>query len=476
MTTTSAVQAGAEAPSRFTPRLTLILMALIWPTQVITVISVLGANATTGIAQHFHTTQIVWFTLIVRLLAAMITPFVIRLAARYGTKRVMLIMTGLGVIGDVLAAVAVNYPMLLVGRAIGAAYTPLAALTYPVVRDIFPKGLVKSATAILASTLALVSLFVPFLAAGVVDSWGFRGALWGMAIGTGAAFVLIATLVPETTRRPDDRGIGWLSGILLGLALVAILYPLGYGQKWGWTSGSILGLFALGAVLFVAFFVVERRSRNPIFDLAVLRRRPVISVLLSGAIAQSVAYTIPTAMILLALFPHIPGVSAGLGWSNMHNAWIGVPAAAVMFATGMGLSRIVDKVPNRLLFRVGLVFTMAGYALMAFHHHSATDLIWTGCVAQFGGGIMIATVPTLVVQVVAPEEQGLGSGMLNLLTLTLSSVYSAVMFATLAGHSRVLNGSVFYLDGGYKIAFLTAVVGAALALVVSLAIPKTQDV
>ena len=158
MTPTSASLSPSAVPSSsaggYSPRLIAILIALIWPTQLLVAVGILGANATASVAEHFHTTQVVWFTLIITLGTTMLAPFVIKLGDMHGKKRVMLAMIGLGVIGEVIATTVTSFPMLLVGRGIASFYGPLAALGFPAARDIFPRHLVKSASAILDAASA----------------------------------------------------------------------------------------------------------------------------------------------------------------------------------------------------------------------------------------------------------------------------------------------------------------------------------
>ncbi|MFI7644067.1 hypothetical protein [Nonomuraea sp. NPDC049400] len=49
---------------------------------------------------------------------------------------------------------------------------------------------------------------------------------------------------------------------LLALGLVSVLLALTQGPSWGWTSAWVLGLFALGLLLFAALAAVERRRES----------------------------------------------------------------------------------------------------------------------------------------------------------------------------------------------------------------------
>ncbi|MGW1783656.1 MFS transporter [Streptomyces sp. NPDC002143] len=479
MTPTSASPSLTAAPSketgRWNARLVAILVALIWPTQMLAAVGIIGANAIPGVAQSFHTTQVAWFGLIGNLVTLSLTPFVIALGDRYGKRRLMLTLIGLGVIGDVIAALASSFPLLLLGRGIAACYGPFAVLSFPAVRDLFPARLVKSATAFLGSSVGLVALAAPFLAGWLVDTWGYKGALWFIAASTAVAFVLVAFLVPETPRHDFRSGVDWLGGLLLGAGLTSVVYSVGQGQSWGWTSGATMGWLAAGVVALAAFVLVERSSAHPILDLKVVSRRPVALAVTAGALAQSTAFTLPAMGILLATYPAIPGVSDGLGWSAWHNAEVGVSWNLVMLATGFAAGRALRRVDALLIWKTGLALAAAGYGLMGFFHADATELVLTACLANLGTGLVVATAPVLVLGVVSADEQGQGSGMFQLLAGVFGTVFTAVCFAALAAHDTVVHGTAFYLDAGFSLVFWTGTAVLLLALVISLFVPVLRD-
>ncbi|MFJ2263752.1 MFS transporter [Streptomyces sp. NPDC087844] len=465
----------AAADGRWSPRLVLLLIALAWPTQLLAAGGILGANATASVAQTFHTTQVVWFGLTLTLVTTLLTPFVIKLGDQYGKKRVMLAMMALGTLGEALAAVAGSFWLVLAGRAIAGFYGPFGALSFAAIRDLFPPRLVKQASGITGSSVGLVAIGSPFLAGWLVDNWGYRGTLWFLAAATAVAFVLVALLVPETPRYVFGSGFDWLGGLVLGGGLTSVVYAVGQGQSWGWSDSRTLGWLTAGAVALTAFFFVERSSDHPILDLGVLSRRPVALALTAGGLAQTVAFTMPGLAILLALYPHIPGVSAGLGWTAHHNAVVSVSWNVVMFGTGLLISRCLRTFDARRVWWVGLLVMAAGYTLVGFYHGGELELILTSCVANVGAGVVVATAPTLVVGVVSRDEQGLGSGMLNMLISLFGAIFTAVAYAILTSDSTVVEGTAFYQDTGYSWIFWFGAVVTLVALLLSLFIPTLRD-
>ncbi|MEU0344975.1 MFS transporter [Streptomyces bobili] len=183
----------------------------------------------------------------------------------------------------------------------------------------------------------------------------------------------------------------------------------------------------------------------------------------------------PGLAILLALFPHIPGVSAGLGWTAQHNAVVSVSWNLVMFGTGLFVSRFLRLLHPRKVWIAGLVVMTVGYTLVGFFHADEVELMLTSCVADIGSGIVVATAPVHVVGVVSRDEQGLGSGMLNMLISLFGAIVTAGAYALLTAHSTVVDGTAFYQDAGYAWVFWLGALVTLLALALSLFIPRLRD-
>ncbi|MEW2079907.1 MFS transporter [Streptomyces sp. NPDC013433] len=180
----------------------------------------------------------------------------------------------------------------------------------------------------------------------------------------------------------------------------------------------------------------------------------------------------PGLAILLALYPAIPGVSDGLGWTAHHNAVVSVSWNLVMFGTGMLDSRHLRRFDARRVWCAGLAVMVVGYTLVGFFHGDELQLIVTSCVADLGSGVVVAVAPVLVIGVVSPDEQGLGGGMLISL---FGAVVTAGAYAVLGAHSTTVEGTAFYLDAGYSGIFWLGAAVTVVALVLSVFIPRLRD-
>ena len=474
MTETRTVPAQAAARRGFDLRHSLILLALFWTVQLLAIVAVLAGNSQSQIAIHFHTTQIAWFTLASTLTGTFCMPFAAKIASIRGKKRTIVVLTAIGLIGDVVAALAPNYAVLLVGRGIAGVYIAAAPIAYALTRDVFPRRLVGLASALLGGGVGVVALVGPFLSGWIIDSHGFRGALWFMAASTLISVLLVLAFVPESQVRQPDGRMDWAGGLLLGGGVTLLVYNIGEGSAWGWSSGRFLGLTALGVVLLGLFGWVETRAAEPIFPPSMLARRPVWTVLLATSVAAGAANSVGVIMQLLALMPRIPGVSAGLGWSATHNAIYTSPISILMVMLGLVVGLLARRVDSRYILGTGVFMVALGYGMATALHHDAAQILIMGVIAGPGMGLVVATVPIMIIEAVRPEEQALANGAQSLAQGVAQVIVTQLVFTVMARRGTVLQGTQFYHDAGFTDGFWLIVAFSVVGAVLIPLIPRTK--
>lgn len=452
----------------------ILIVALAWPTVVLSMSGLLLGNAQVLIAQHFHTTQIAWFTLITTLVATMSVPFLIKAADMFGKKRVMVVASVIGVIGETLCALAPTWGLMLSARFLVGIYAVVTALTYSIIRDVFPAKWVGTASGIVATSTGLTALAGPWLSGWLQDNHGFRGVLWFLAVNSVFALILLVLFVPESPLRAPRTSFDWLGGLLLGGSATALVYGIGEGSKWGWTDGKTLFYLIGGVAAFLAFVVVEHRVAHPLLDVRLLRERRLLLILLSSGMAAGVLFSTGTINQLLALYPKIPGISEGLGYSATENAALGVHSSILLLLCGAAVGLIANRYSAKLTLVAGLVMSIVGVLLMHSNHYEKWQFIAFGPFFSVGMGLVLASGPILIIGAVEPGDQATANGVGSLLTGVLGAISTQVIFTILNDSGNVLQGTQFYTDDGYRTAFLAGAGMLAVALVLALLIPKVR--
>ena len=73
-------------------------------------------------------------------------------------------------------------------------------------------------------------------------------------------------------------------------AAACATYALIRANEDGWSDAAVWGLLGLAVVLLAVFVTFESRSRHPMFELALLRNRSFVVVLLAGLLLTFAAF------------------------------------------------------------------------------------------------------------------------------------------------------------------------------------------
>lgn len=474
MTSTASAPSPEADRAGFGARTALVLVSLVWPAQLLSAIGLLAGNAQAQIAIHFHTTQIAWFTLLSSLVGTFITPFVMKAADLYGKKRVMVALTVLGLVGDLIAALAPSFAVLLLGRGIAGFYAPMAMLVYAMARDVFPPRLVGPASGLIGGGIGIVALGGPFLSGWLLDGAGWRGVMWFLAAASAVSLVLLLAFVPESPVRGERTPVDWIGGLLLGGGVTAAVYGVGRGTQWGWTDAKTLAFIVGGILAVVLFVVVESRIAHPQYEISMLARRPVWSVFLATSLLAGTVYSAGTINQLLGLMPKIPTISDGLGYTATKLAWIGAPASVLIVLASVVTGALARRFESRVLLAAGALLATVGYALSAQFHHTVPQLMGVGIVVALGVGMIVALVPVMIIEVVSPTEQARANGLQGMVQGTLVTVVTQMIFVVLAQDGTVLKGTQFYRDAAYTNAFWLAAGFAAAGMLSVALIPRLK--
>ncbi|MFJ2786918.1 MULTISPECIES: MFS transporter [unclassified Streptomyces] len=246
--------------------------------------------------------------------------------------------------------------------------------------------------------------------------------------------------------RPDLAGAA-----AFGLALAALLTGLTLGRD-GWLRPQVGLLLLASAALTALFVAVERRSRAPMVDLALLRRPAFLASTL-GALF--------TGLAVIGLFSVVPALlQSGAGVSPLGAAWLFVLWSGTAFVVALQARRLAGRLSAPYQLALGFVLSAAGVlALLGTLDGAAGSwprLLPGLLVAGAGSGLLNAALPRLAVDSVPPERAAMGSGANNTaryvgssagvaLTLALATTGTGPDTAVLVAAALALTGAAVTL-------------------------------
>ncbi len=249
---------------------------------------------------HTSTQWITWTVTIYLLTGSVATPIIGRMGDQYGKVKMMLVALISFCVGSIGCLVSWNVGSLIVFRGIqgvGAAVFPLA---YAIIRDEFPEDKWSVTMGTVSSTLGVGGGLGIVTAGLVIDNLNWRWLFVVSAVIGLVALILVWRFIPESPvrapARPDIVGAVLLSG-----GLIALLVALTEGGPEGWTSPFVVGLFLAAAALLVAWAFAETRVAQPMVDMRMLTRRPVLFTNLTALLSGFSLYA--TWVLLPSLLP-----------------------------------------------------------------------------------------------------------------------------------------------------------------------------
>jgi MFS family permease len=160
-------------------------------------------------------------------------------------------------------------------QGIGGAF--LMANSAAILTDAFPANQRGMALGI-NNIVGVSGMFVGLVLGGVLAPISWR-MVFLISVPVGLFGTVWAYLRLRELSRPAPARVDWPGNVTFALGLVAIMVSITYGiRPWhghstGWASPRVVALLAIGLSSLVAFVFVERRARDPMFRLPLLRIR-----------------------------------------------------------------------------------------------------------------------------------------------------------------------------------------------------------
>jgi EmrB/QacA subfamily drug resistance transporter len=402
-----------------------------------TIVNVAGPSIHLGLGGGPSTIQ--WLSAAYTLAFAVFLIAGARLGDIFGRRRMFL----LGLIGFIVfsaaCAASQTVDMLIAFRALQGA---LGALMIPqgfgLLKEVFDDEELGRATRLFGPSTGLAMLGAPVLAGALIDAdlWhtGWRLVfLINVPLGLIALPFAIRAL-PRGVSHPDVKldvgGVG-----LIGVALVAIIFPLIQGQSAGWPAWTF-AMLAAGAVLLFAFVRYQRRrSHDALIEPSLFTNRMYLSgisvmLFLFGAFGGL--------LLCVSLYGQL-----GEGWSPIH-AGLSLTPMVIGLILGMTVSGMLVERLGRHLLHIGILLMAAGATTLALmlsgvSTASTWDLVPGLLLVGAGVGTVLGQIIQFILAAVSMNEVGSASGVMEAsqqLSTSLGVAILGTVFFTVFQHQH----------------------------------------
>ena len=169
--------------------------------------------------------------------------------------------------------------------------------------------------------------------------------------------ILTLRLVPESKNPTAVKSLD-LPGVgLLTASLFCLTFALIEGQNYGWTSATILALFAGAGVAFLLFYWREHRVSQPLIDFSLFRS-------LNFAAGNATGLLLSAAM--MGAFFTIPiFLQSVLGFSAIKAGLVMAPMSVVIIFAAPVAGMLSDRLGSKWIVATGMFLLAVGLAWMA---------------------------------------------------------------------------------------------------------------
>lgn len=400
-----------------------------------------------------------WVLTIALLVAAVTTPISGRLGDILGMRTVMIALLALMIVGSLIAALSSGLTWLLIGRALQGMSMGATAVGISMMSLVGDRRVRIAGISIISSSLGFGGAIGLPLAAWIAEIGDWKLLFWATVVLGTANLIAVMFVVPsiDSHRQRFD----WLGALMLAAGLGGILVAVSQGPVWGWLSLETLGLGGSGIVLLFVWGLHELRTRDPLVDLRIMAKFPLLMVSL-GSIALGFAFFVQEVSFLQIL--ELPArTEAGLGLSILWASMALVPCSLAMMAVAPLAASITDRYGARVTATAGGVTTMVGYLVSVVWHAEVWQLIVASVFALAGVAMGYAAIPTLVMAEVPYSMAGSAIGVNALMRSVGTSSGATVTGMVLAVQLESSAGFAAPSPGGFVATFWLGFGAATLA-------------
>jgi EmrB/QacA subfamily drug resistance transporter len=358
------------------------------------------------------------------------------IADMVGHRRAYVAGLALFAIASLVCGLAPNAGLLVAARAVqGVGGAAMFATTFALLNSNYAgreRGVAYGLWGAVAGASAAVGPIVGgFLTEGISWRWIFFVNLPVSVLAILMCVVVLRDVHEPHAGRVDVWGIATFTG-----SAAAITYALIHANEQGWASGLTLAMFAVGAILLVVFVALESRIEHAMLDLALMRNRSFVGVIIAALLLTFAAFAYFTYTSIW--------LQSVLGLSPIQAGLTGLPLSAAAFVVSAVIGRFLHRARTGPIIGVGLLLVGFGGLISALLVHGSAS--WPALMPGFlvvgvGVGLATPTMSSSAMAAVPPQRGGMAAGAVNTARqlgfafgiALLGSVFAARAASALAG-------------------------------------------
>lgn len=403
-----------------------------------------------------------------------------RLGDMYGHKRIYIGGFAVFTVGSLLCGLAPDITVLIISRVVQALGSGMLMSMGPaIVTDFAPAESRGKALGINAVAVAVASTTGPVVGGFLTSNFGWQSIFY-INIPIGIVGTIIAyKIIPDISKR-EAQTFDIKGAVAIFLALLSLLLPLSYIEKYGWQNPYIIFFLILGVLILVLFVHTEKKVEYPMVDLSLFKSRLFTMSNLSALINYMAQYS------LMLLMPFYLQQLKGLPSSKAGFMLIPMPIATMIVAPISGA--LSDRFDSRYISSTGMGLISLGILILSRLGYDSPDayIITALAITGLGTGLFQTPNNSAIMGCVPGNRRGIASGMLATMRnmgMVLGVAISGALFSSRLGYLTTVLASYGFAGadleiqaflGALRFSFSFASALAAVAVLTSLARGSTK--
>jgi EmrB/QacA subfamily drug resistance transporter len=392
-----------------------------------------------------------------------------RLADLFGRRRLFMIGLALFTAASLLCGFAGSEAVLIAARAlqgVGAAMVSPAALA--IVSAAFTVTSERNRAFAVWGAIAGSAAAIGVVLGGILTKYLGWEWIFFVNVPIGAAVLVLTPLVIRESRVEGAARDFDLAGALsISASLALFVYGLSKSATSPWGSAEVIGSLIAGAVLLVAFVLIEMRARSPLLPQRLLRLRTVAG---ANGVALLVGAAIGGIFFLLTLY-----MQNVLGYSPLQSGLSFLTFAGCAVVAAGGAEALMQRLGPTRVMAIGPFFIVAAlvwFTQVTVDGSFTSDLLPGFALAGIGSSFVYVPVSIIALAGVEERDLGLASGLINTTEQVSGAVGVAIVSSVFASRVTALleegEAPPVALTQGFQAAFW---VGVAIAGLTAVAVP-----
>jgi EmrB/QacA subfamily drug resistance transporter len=400
-----------------------------------------------------------------------------RLADSYGRRRLFFTGTAVFTLASMAAGLAGSGGMLIGARLVqGLGAALVVPTTLAIIIATFTDARERTTAIGIWTAIGAMALAFGPLIGGFISQHLHWGWIFFINVPVGITAVTIAALTMPESKDPSAAGRLDIPGMITSsAALAGLTYALIEGHDKGWTSGIILGAFALAAAAAVAFVLIESSTERPMVALSLFRSR-----VYSGGTVTMMLWAFGIFGIYFFTAIYLQDI---LGFSPTKAGLAFVPMALCLALAATAAGPIYLRLGAHRTVAAGMLAMAGGLYLLSTLGASATfaALMPAFVIFGLGAGLMQVPLTNSILHGQAEANAGIASALLNASREVAGLLGITVIGAVLRSRQSValsqgVHQAGAFLDGYHAGLLVTVALVASGAVISFLALRRVQPV